>query len=331
MKIISVMIPTFNEVENVEAIANAVVQEIEKLEKYDYEILFIDNNSTDGTRDVLRKICAENTKIKAIFNSRNFGQNNSPYYGLQQTTGDCAIAMSADFQDPVEMIPRFVREWEMGYQVVTAVKTASKESSVIRFSRTIYYRMLKKLSDTEIIEHFTGFGLYDRSFLEFIRSLDDPMPFMRGVVAEFGGKRKMIPFEQPKRRAGKSHNNFFSLYDIAMLSFTSYTSFGLRIATFFGGFIGLCAFIMGIVYLILKLVKWDTFDMGIAPMVIGLFFLGGVQLIFLGLMGEYLIAINQRVRNRPLVIEAERINFMEEPELPKNCRTAHQDQTDGCI
>lgn len=309
MKKISILIPTYNEIENVEPLSAAIIEEMQKLPQYDYEIVFIDNNSQDGTREKLRELCGENKKIKAILNAKNFGQNNSPYYGLQQTTGDCAILMCADFQDPVDMIPKLVAEWESGYRIVSAIKTTSKENKIMRFLRTCYYKLIKKFSDVEQIEHFTGFGLYDKSFIQVLRDLKDPTPFLRGIVAELGFKRKEIPYEQQRRRAGKTKNNLYSLYDIAMLSFTSYTKIGLRLATFIGFFIAAVSVVIAIVYLILKLIYWDTFFMGTAPILIGMFFLGAVQLIFLGLIGEYILSINQRVMNRPLVIEEERINF----------------------
>lgn len=312
MKRISVLIPTYNEMDNVEPLSQAIIAEFQKLPQYDYEIVYIDNDSKDETRDRLRKMCAENKKIKAIFNAKNFGQNNSPYYGLTQTTGDCVILMCADFQDPVSMIPKFIEEWENGYKIVIAIKTSSRENKFVRFLRTCYYKLIKKFSDVEQIEHFTGFGLYDRSFVNVLKDLNDPTPFLRGIVAELGYKRKEIPYEQQRRKAGKSKNNFFSLYDIAMLSFTSYTKIGLRLATFVGLFIAFASFIIALVYFILKLCYWDTFSAGMAPMLIGIFFLGSVQLIFLGLIGEYILSMNKRIMNRPLVIEEERLNFEEE-------------------
>ena len=236
MKKISILIPCYNEVENVGPISQAVTDILKhELPQYDYELVFIDNDSTDGTRDVLRALCSSDPKIKAIFNARNFGQFNSPYYGMLQVTGDCVIEMVADFQDPVEMIPKYVHEWEKGYKIVIGIKTSSKENKFMYWLRTCYYKTIKKLSDVEQIEHFTGSGLYDREFIEILRRLDDPTPFLRGIVAELGYKRKEIPYEQPKRRAGKTHNNFYRLYDAAMLSVTSYTKEGLRLATIFGG------------------------------------------------------------------------------------------------
>lgn len=312
MKKISVLIPCFNETENVIPISEAVVGVLEsELSQYDYELVFIDNASTDGTRDKLRLICSQNPKIKAILNVTNFGQFNSPFYGMCQCTGDCVIAMCCDFQDPVEMIPKFIELWEKGHRIVYGVKSSSKESPIVYLFRSIYYKMIKKMSSVKMIEHFTGFGLYDKSFIALLRELDDPIPFVRGIVAEYGDGFNMIQleYEQPKRRAGKTHNNFYSLYDAAMLSFTSYTKVGLRIATFFGVGASLLSILIGLVYLVLKIINWNNFDAGMAPVVIGVFLLGGIQLFFIGLIGEYILNINTRVIHRPLVVEEERVNF----------------------
>lgn len=314
MKKISVVIPTYNEEENVKPMAEAVSSLFNvQLEGYDYEIIFIDNCSRDKTRELLGEICKENKKIKAIFNAKNFGQFNSPYYGLLQASGDCAVLLAADFQDPVELIPEFVREWEKGeYNIVCGIKTASRENKLVYALRSLYYKMIKKMSDVEQIEHFTGFALYDKSFIEVLRRLDDPKPFLRGIVAELGGRRKDVEYTQPRRRAGKTKNNWYSLYDAAMLSFTSYTKIGLRLATFAGFFVGFVSFITGLVYLVLKLVYWDRFAAGQAPILLGMLFLGAVQLLFIGFLGEYIISINSRVMKRPLVVEEKRLNFDEE-------------------
>ena len=310
MKKISVLIPCYNEEENVVPIANAIVEEVGgKLRSYDYEIVFIDNDSKDNTRPLLREICKRNPKIKAIFNAKNFGQFNSPYYGMLQTTGDCTMLMACDFQDPVEMIPQIVEEWEKGAKIVSCIKTASKENPIMRFLRSCYYKMIKKMSSVEQIEHFTGFGLYDRSFLDVLRNLNDPTPFLRGIVAELGFKRVNIEYTQAKRRAGKTHNNFFTLFDAAMLSFTSYTKVGLHLVTFAGMILSALSILAALVYLVLKLLYWDRFSAGFAPMIIGLFFLNAIELLFIGFVGEYVMSINTRVMNRPLVIEEERINF----------------------
>ncbi len=308
-KTISVMIPCYNEAENIRAITAAVSEEITRsLPEYDHEIVVIDNKSTDGTREILREICAEDPHVKAIFNVKNFGQFNSPFHGLMQCTGDCVISICADFQDPVELIPAMVHKWEEGHKVVCMVKSKSEESKLMYFIRGMYYNLIKKMSDVSQIRQFTGFGLYDQSFIEILRTLHDPTPFMRGIVAEYAPDHVEIEYTQPKRRAGKTHNNFFSLFAAAMLSFTSYTS-SLRIATFTGFVVALLSFIAGIVYLVLKIVNWYTFDAGQAPILLSVFFFGGVQLIFLGLLGEYVMSINTRVINRPLVIEEERLNF----------------------
>lgn len=310
MKKISVLIPCYNEEENVVPMANAVADELTKnLPDYDYEIIFIDNDSTDNTRPLLREICKRNPKVKAILNAKNFGQFNSPYYGMLQTTGDCTILMCCDFQDPIEMIPQIVTEWEKGAKIVSCIKTASKENPIMRFFRSCYYKLIKKMSSVDQIEHFTGFGLYDKSFIEVLRNLKDPTPFLRGIVAELGFKRVNIEYTQAKRRAGKTHNNFFTLFDAAMLSFTSYTKVGLHLVTFSGLVLSAMSILAAFVYLILKLVYWDRFSAGFAPMIIGLFFLNAVELLFIGFVGEYVMSINTRVMNRPLVIEEERINF----------------------
>lgn len=310
MKKVSILIPCYNEEENVVPMSEAIVNLFEKeITQYDYELMFIDNDSNDGTRALLRNICAQNPKIKAIFNAKNFGQFNSPYYGILQTTGDCTISMVCDFQDPIELIPRYLEEWEKGYKIVIGIKTSSKENKIMYHLRSLYYKLIKKFSNVEQIEHFTGSGLYDRDFVKVLRDLNDPTPFLRGIVAELGYKRKEIPYEQPQRRAGKTHNNFYTLYDAAMLSITSYTKVGLRLCTFLGLGCGVISFIFGVIYLIMKLVYWSNFAAGMAPVTIGMFFLGSVQLFFLGFLGEYILSMNQRIMNRPLVIEEERINF----------------------
>ncbi len=315
MKKISVVIPCFNEVENVDPICFAVSNVLEEaLPAYDYEILFIDNCSTDGTRDVLERICKENRKVKAIFNVTNFGQFNSPFYAMCQAAGDCVICMCCDFQDPVELIPTFVHEWEKGHKIVSGIKTSSKENKLIYLLRTIYYKLIRNMSTTQMIEHFTGFGLYDRTFISILRQLDDPVPFIRGIVAEYGYgfNRIEVEYEQAKRRAGRTHNNFYSLYDAAMLSFTSYTKVGLRLATFCGFIASAISLCIALFYLVYKLTHWYTFQAGNAPMVIGIFLLGSVQLFFIGLLGEYILNINTRVIHRPLVVEEKRLNFEKE-------------------
>ena len=311
-KVISIMIPCYNEVENVELMTKSIINVMtEALPQYDYEIVIIDNASTDGTRNVIEKICENNKKIKAIFNVTNFGQFNSPFYGMCQCSGDCVIPICCDFQDPVELIPVFVEKWEQGHKIVSGIKTSSRESGIMYFLRTCYYKLIKNMSDVKMIEHFTGFGLYDKTFIALLKKLDDPIPFVRGIVAEYGAGFNMIEveYEQQQRRAGKTHNNFYSLYDAAMLSITSYTKIGLRLATFLGFVCSAISVIIAIVYTIMKLVNWDSFQAGTAPLTIGVFLIGGIQLFFIGLIGEYILNINTRVIHRPVVVEEKRINF----------------------
>ena len=312
MKKISIIIPCYNEEENIEAMYGALKNLFDtELTSYDYEFIFIDNDSRDKSREILRELCKKDNKLKAIFNAKNFGQFNSPYYAMLQSSGDATILMAADFQDPIEMIPKYVSAWEEGYKIAIGIKKASKENVLMYKLRTLYYKIIKKLSDVEQIEHFTGFGLYDKAFIEVMRKLDDPTPFLRGIVAELGFKRKEIAYEQPKRRAGITSNNLYRLYDAAMLSITSYTKLGLRLATLIGAMSGGFSFFVAIIYLILKLLYWDRFPAGMAPILIGMLFLGSIQIFFIGMIGEYILTINQRVMKRPLVVEEERINFEE--------------------
>lgn len=317
-KKISVVIPTYNEEGNVKPLAQAIVNVMEKeLSEYDYEIIFIDNHSKDNTRLFLRQLCGDNQKIKAIFNARNFGQIRSPVYGLKQAKGDCVIRMCADFQDPVEMIPKFVREWEKGWKIVIGIKKSSKEKKMMYWIRTLYYKLIRKITDIDHIEHFTGFGLYDKAFVDVVRDLHDPMPYLRGIIAELGFDYKAIPYEQQRRKAGKSKNNFYSLYDYAMIGITSYSKVVLRMATFVGFIVGGISFVAGIIYFILKLLYWDRFSAGMAPLLIGVFFLGSMQLFFIGFLGEYVLSINTRVLDRPLVVEELRLNFDEPKQKPE--------------
>ena len=309
-KIISIVLPSYNEEGNIEKIYLEVTKLFKnQLKKYDYEIVFIDNDSKDKTRDIIRKICKKDKKSKAIFNAKNFGQFNSPYYGLLNTKGDAAVSMASDFQDPVDIIPKFVKAWEDGYKIAIGVRKTSTDNFILRNIKKLYYNLINKFSNVDQIKMFTGFGLYDKDFINILRKLDDPTPFLRGIVAELGYKRKEIPFEQGRRRIGKTSNNFYSLYDAAMLSFTSYTKIGLRLATFLGGIVLIISIIIAIVYLIMKLIWWERFQAGMIPMLLGMLFLGSVQILFIGIIGEYVLAINQRSMKRPLVVEEERINF----------------------
>ena len=327
-KKISVVIPTYNEEGNVKPLARAIVNVMEnELPEYDYEILFMDNHSKDNTRLFLRQLCGDNKKIKAIFNARNFGQIRSPVYGLKQAQGDCVIRMCADFQDPVEMIPKFVREWEKGWKIVIGIKKSSKEKKMMYWIRTLYYKLIRKITDIDHIEHFTGFGLYDKAFVDVVRQLHDPMPYLRGIIAELGFDYKAIPYEQQRRKAGKSKNNFYSLYDYAMIGITSYSKVVLRMATFVGFIVGGISFVAGIVYFILKLLYWDRFSAGVAPLLIGVFFLGSMQLFFIGFLGEYVLSINTRVLDRPLVVEELRLNFEELEEENESEREKEEEKS----
>ena len=314
-KLISVVVPTYNEQENVVPLTDTLVKIFtEELPEYNYEIIFIDNHSKDNTKALIRQICSENPNVKAIFNARNFGQMRSPVYGFKQAYGDCVVRLNADFQDPPSLIPTFVREWEKGHKIVIGIKEKTEEGFFMAFVRRQYYKFLRKITDIGHIENFTGFGLFDKAFVDVVRNIHDPMPYFRGMVAEFGFEYKTILYQRPNRRAGKSKNHFYTLYDLAMIGITSYSKVMLRLASFLGFIIGGLSFLVALVYFIMKLVHWDWFRSGIAPLVIGVFFLGGVQLFFIGLLGEYVLAINSRVLDRPLVVEEERLNFNVRPE-----------------
>lgn len=310
MKKISVILPTYNEEDNVIPLSKEIVNIFNnELNNYDYEIIFTDNNSIDSTREKIISLCQENKNIKAIFNAKNFGQFRSPFNAMINANGDCVILMVSDFQDPPKIIVDFVREWENGYKIVIGIKNKSKENLIMRFIRTLYYKLMKYISDIEHIEHFTGTGLYDKSFIKTISVLDDPDPYIRGIVSELGYKIKKINYEKQNRKAGKSKNNFFTLYNIAMISITNYSKIVLRLATMIGFLFSFLSFIFGLIYFIYKIIYWHSFNVGIAPLILGVFFIGSIQLFFLGLIGEYIVNINDRLMKRPLVIEEKRINF----------------------
>jgi glycosyltransferase involved in cell wall biosynthesis len=308
MKKISIVTPCFNEEENLEELY-ARIRSVMSDGKYDYEHILIDNGSTDQSPEILRKLAQADKRVKVIINTRNFGHIRSPYHAILQASGDAVIGMASDLQDPPERIPDFIEKWEQGYKVVVGVKNKSRESGLFYFLRSIYYRILRKLSDVPLIDNFTGFGLYDRQVIEVLRQLNDPYPYFRGLIADLGFERAQIEFEQPRRKRGISKNNFYTLYDLAMLGITGYTKVPLRVATMFGFCASALSFLVGLVYLVYKLLFWQQFSLGAAPIVIGLFFLGSVQLFFLGIVGEYIGAIYTQVMRRPLVIEKERINF----------------------
>ncbi len=310
MKHISIVTPCYNEEPNVEELYRQVRAQFDRLsDRYTYEHIFIDNASTDGTVDVLRRLAAEDKNVKIIVNAMNFGHIRSPFYGLCQATGDAVMLMVADLQDPPELIPQFLELWEQGHRVVVGVKNKSKENPVVYALRTAFYKVIKAVSETRQVENFTGFGLYDQTFIQLLRSIDDPYPYMRGLVAEYGGDLGEVFYTQPRRMAGHTHNNFYTLYDMAMLGFVNHSKVPLRLASFIGFVCGILSLFVALAYFVYKLCNWDNFDAGIAPLVIGLFFFGSIQLFFLGIVGEYVGSILTQVRRRPLVIEKERINF----------------------
>jgi len=274
-----------------------------------YELILIDNASTDGTQEKIRKIAATNPRIKAIFNSRNFGHIRSPYHALLQAAGNAVICMASDLQDPPEMIPKLIEEWRRGAKTVVCVKGSSEESPVFFLIRKCYYALVHRLSDTKLIQNFTGFGLYDRAIVDYCKKVADPYPYFRGQISEIGLPIKEIPYRQPLRKRGITKNNFFTLYDLAMLGITSHSKVPLRLATMLGFSMAILSLLVAFVYLIYKLVFWYTLPVGTAPLVIGLFFFASVQLFFIGILGEYIGAIYTQVLNRPLVVEKERINF----------------------
>lgn len=310
MKKISIVIPCYNEEENIPLLYKELTALMQReLSEYQYEILFIDNKSRDSSRSLIRELCNKDRRVKAIFNYVNCGPNTNPFFGLRESEGDCSILLYADFQEPIEMIPVMVHKWEEGNKVVCMIKSKSKENRIVYFAREMYYRVFQKMSAVEQIRQFTGFGLYDRSFIDVIRQLHDPTPFIKGIVAEYAPDRVEITYTQQKRKGGKSSLDFWGYYDSAMLSFTSYTKGGLRIASVAGGIIALVSFVVALIYLVLKLLNWNSFNAGNIPILLSVLFLGGCQLIFIGLLGEYIMSINQRVIDRPMVIEEERINF----------------------
>lgn len=308
-KLISIVTPTYNEIDNIELLLERIKEVIAPLNHYDFEILVIDNCSTDGTQEIIRELAIRDSRIKAIFNARNFGHIRSPYYGILQSSGDATIYMASDFQDPPDMIPRFIEDWEKGWKLVMAIKPISKSSPVIHFFRKSYYRLIDKISDIEIIKDSTGFGLYDKKVLDNLREINDPYPFLRGLICELGYPIKTIQFVQPRRLRGITKNNFYTLFDIAMLGIVSHSKVPIRIAALAGFIMGSLSIIVALYFLTMKLLLWDSFPLGSAPAIIGLFFLFGVILLFIGILGEYIGSIHTYVQKRPIVVEKERINF----------------------
>jgi polyisoprenyl-phosphate glycosyltransferase len=310
MKLISVVSPCYNEEGNVEILTDRVREIFAGLPQYRYEHLLIDNHSTDRTVEILRGIAAKDSNVKVIVNARNFGHIRSPHHAILEATGDAVVVLLSDLQDPPEMILSFVREWEAGYPIVVAIKSTSDENGLMYRIRSVYYKTVARLTDVKVLEHFTGFGLYDRRIINILkRDFDDPYPYFRGQIAEIGLPYKALHYNQKRRARGITKNNFYTLYDIAMLGITNLSKVPLRLVVF-GGFVcaGLSLF-AGFAYLLAKLLFWNRFELGLAPTMIGLFFLGSVQLIALGIIGEYIGSIHTIVQNRPLVTEKERINF----------------------
>lgn len=309
MKLISIVTPCYNEEENVENLYQQVKDVFVGVQSYKYEHVFIDNFSSDKTVQILKNLAANDRNVKVIINARNFGHIRSPYYGMLQAAGDAVILVVADLQDPPLMILDFLREWENGYKIVVGVKNKSEENKFMFLIRKIFYNLIAKISETDQIKNFTGFGLYDKQFMDILRELDEPYPYFRGLIAELGFNKLEIPYTQPDRERGKTKNNFYTLYDMAMLGFVNHSKVPLRLSSFVGFSVSIVSTFIAFVYFIYKLLDWDNFQLGIAPLVIGIFFFGGIQLFFLGVIGEYIGSILTQVKKRPLVVEKERINF----------------------
>ena len=309
MKKISIVTPCYNEEDNVYNLHTTVKNIFKSFPQYEYEHIFIDNASVDNTVSILKDLSAQDPNVKIIVNSRNFGHIRSPYYGLLQATGDAVISMAADFQEPPALIPQFIKKWEEGFKVVVGIKIKSNENKLLFLIRKMYYSLIRKISDVQLIDNFTGFGLYDKKIIEVLAGLNENYPYFRGLISEIGFERATVEFVQPRRERGITKNNFYTLYDMAMLGITSFSKVPLRLATMTGFTIAGLSLLVALIYFIMKLVLWQTFSLGLAPIVIGLFFFSSVQLIFIGIIGEYLGTIYTKVTNRPLVIEKERINF----------------------
>lgn len=309
MKIISVTTACYNEEKNIRDIYLEVKNVFEELGGYSYEHIFIDNASKDGTVSILKEIAKKDKNVKIIVNRRNFGPVRSPFHGILQTSGDAVITMAADLQEPPSMIRDFIKKWEEGFKIVVGIKNKSEENLIMFAIRRLYYHLIEKFADTEQIKNFTGFGLYDKQFIDVLRNLEEPYPYFRGLITEMGFERAEIKFAQPKRKKGKTKHKFYMLYDMAMLGFVSHSKVPLRMATFIGFSVAIFSLLVAVIYFIYKIIFWQSFQLGAGPMVIGVFFFAAVQLFFIGIIGEYIGAIYTQVKNRPLVIEKERINF----------------------
>lgn len=308
-KKISICAGAYNEEGNIRELYERVMAVLKKFPQYDYEFIIADNCSTDRTREVLRDIAAKDPNFKCIFNARNFGAARSGYNGMMQASGDAVVSLCSDLQDPPEMIETFINKWEEGIPLVCAVKKNYGGSSILAGFRKIYYRLLERFSELRLIDGFHGFGLYDRKVIDAMKQYSQPEPYVRGLVSEVGFPRVLIPYDQQKRRSGKSSYSFFSYYDYAITGFVNHSKFPLRLAVFSGFILAGVSLLIAFGYLVYKLLYWDTFKLGLAPLVIGLFFFSAIQLIFIGIIGEYLGAVWTQVRSKPLVIEEEKINF----------------------
>jgi polyisoprenyl-phosphate glycosyltransferase len=309
MKTITLVSGCYNEEGNLEELFRRVWAVTEKFPQYRWEYIVIDNCSTDGTAAVLRRAAEAEPRLKVIFNARNFGHIRSPYYAMLQARGNAVIFLASDLQDPPEYIEQFIPRWEEGFKVVAAIKNESEESPVFFAARRLYYRVIARLSDVDLLRNFTGFGLYDQRVIELMRASEDPYPYHRGQISEFGFPVAKVPFGQPRRKRGFSKNNFYTLFDLAMLGFTNHTKVPLRLASMAGFLMSMLCLGVSLGYLLYKLINWDSFSLGTAPVVVGLFFIGSVQLFFIGVIGEYIGAIHTKVTKRPMVVERERLNF----------------------
>ena len=307
-KLISIVTPTYNEEENIEKLCKSVSIEIKKTE-YDYEHIVIDNSSTDQTINILKRLAKDDKKLKVIINKKNFGHIRSPMHGMFQASGDAVISMMSDFQDPIELITQYIKEWENGSKVVMGQKDSSDENFLIHRIKNIGYKFINKISDDPLLINTTGSGLYDKSIIDIIKKIDDPYPYFRGLISEITNEIKLIKYHQPKREKGKTKNNFYTLYDIGILGIIKHSKIPLRLMTFLGFLFSFFSILTAIIFFIYKLIYWDSFDLGVAPIIIGLFALGSVQIFILGFIGEYVMNILTQTRKLPLVIEKERINF----------------------
>jgi len=309
MKKISVVSGCYNEEGNVEELYRQVRSILKEFPQYIYEHIFIDNASEDKTVQILKGLAKDDKNLKIIVNTRNFGHIRSPFYGILQAKGDAVIYICSDLQEPPVLIRDFLKKWEEGYKIVVGIKSKSKENILMFRIRLFYYKLLNFLSETKLIENFTGFGLYDKEVIDKIRAIDDPYPYFRGLISELGYAPSVIEYNQPKRKKGITKNNFYTLFDMAMLGFVNNSKIPLRLAIFIGTAFSILSFLVGSAYLIYKLLFWDRFVLGVAPLVIGVFFFFSIQLFFTGIIGEYIGSIHTQVKKRPLVIEKERINF----------------------